>query len=121
MPRKAKLKQPPAKFKAGFLSELDGRTDLARALRANYQEIVDDVGGSAEVGHVKGALIERFCWLEAILQDIEQGMACGELSKTDAIGRWIQAVNSMSGLAKVLGIERKQKVVDLASYVEAKS
>ncbi len=97
----------PPTFKTGFLTELDGRTELARALRANYDTIVADVGGPLEISHVKGALIERFVWLEGILQSIEHEMVSGVTTKTEAIGRWIQAVNSLSGLAKVLGVERK--------------
>jgi hypothetical protein len=99
----------PAKFKAGFLSELDKRTDLARALRTNYDDIVLDIGGVADVGHVKAALIERFVWLEAILQTLEHEMAQGKIDKGDALGKWIQAVNSLSGLGKVLGVERKAR------------
>lgn len=117
MPSKAKTyrntshKALPVKFKAGFLEAMDGRTDLAKALRANYAEVVEDVGGRAEVGRVKSALIERFCWLEAILQTLEAEMATGQIDKSEALGKWIQAVNSLSGLAKVLGIERKARAM----------
>lgn len=97
----------PTRFRAGFLAELDGRTDVAKALRANYQAIVADVGGIDDVSHVKAALIERFVWLEAILQTIEHELVTGAIDKGEALGRWIQAVNSLSGLAKVLGVERK--------------
>lgn len=99
----------PAKFKAGFLSAMDGRTDLAKALRQNYEVIVADVGGREDVGHVKAALVERFVWLEAILQTLEHEMAQGKIDKGEALGRWIQAVNALSGLAKVLGVERKAR------------
>lgn len=95
----------PAKFRAGFLSDLDGRTELAKALRANYDEIVSDIGGVEEVGHIKGALVERFVWLEGMLQSIEHDMANGTLPRADAISKWVQAVNSLTGLAKVLGVE----------------
>ena len=105
--RKTKPETLPVKFSAGFLSALDGRTELAKALRANYDSIIEDIGGLAEVGHIKASLIERFVWLEGILQSIEHEMAQGNTSKTEAIGRWIQAVNSLTGLAKVLGIERR--------------
>jgi hypothetical protein len=88
---------------------LDKRTDLARALRANYDDIVLDIGGPADVGHVKAALIERFVWLEAILQTLEHEMAQGKIDKSEALGKWIQAVNSLSGLAKVLGVDRKAR------------
>jgi len=116
MPRKSKgtrtnlshrLGTVPEKFRAGFLSALDGRTDLAKALRANYEAVVADAGGRDEVGHVKAALVERFVWLEAILQTLEQEMAQGKIDKGEALGRWIQAVNALSGLAKVLGVERR--------------
>jgi len=97
----------PAKFRSGFLAEMDKRTELARALRDNYAAIVDDIGGPSEVGHVKASLIERFCWLEAVLQTLEHEMATGQIEKSEALGKWIQAVNSLSGLAKVLGVDRK--------------
>jgi hypothetical protein len=106
----------PAKFKVGFLSTLDRRTDLAKALRTNRDQIVSDLGGLDEIGHVKNALIERFVWLEAILQSLEQEMASGQIDK---LGVWIQAVNSLSGLAKTLGIERKERTTDLRAYVAA--
>ena len=67
----------PAKFKAGFLSTLDKRTDLAKALKSNRDAIVADIGGPDEVGHIKLALVERFVWLEAMLQSLEQAMASG--------------------------------------------
>jgi hypothetical protein len=101
-----KPQELPVKFKAGFLAALDGRTDLAKTLRSNYDRIVEELGGRAESGHVKSALIERFCWLEAILQGIESDMANGKVDRAESLGRWIQAVNSLSGLAKVLGVDR---------------
>src|SRR5262245_21563039 len=104
-----KPQEVPAKFRTGFLAELDGRTDLAKALRANYDAIVADVGGKEDVGHVKAALVERFVWLEAILQTIEAGLVKGGIDKADALGKWIQAVNALSGLAKVLGVDRKAR------------
>lgn len=103
----AKTKQLPEKFQAGFLNALDGRTELARALRDNYKAIVEDIGGVAEVGHVKSALVERFVWLEATLQTIEQDMATGAIDRSEAVSRWIQAVNALTGLAKVLGVDRR--------------
>lgn len=107
--RSHKVQVVPDKFRAGFLAELDSRTGLAKALRANYEQIVADVGGTNDVGHVKAALVQRFVWLEAILQTLEHEMARGKIDKGEALGRWIQAVNALSGLAKTLGIERKTR------------
>ena len=50
----------PPKFKPGFLTTLDARTNIAKALRANRDEIVSDIGGLAEIGHIKLSLVERF-------------------------------------------------------------
>jgi hypothetical protein len=97
----------PVKFIPGFLGDMDRRTELAKTLKANYATIINDVGGPSEVGHVKAALIERFVWLEAIVQTLEHEMASGAIEKAEHLGRWIQAVNSLSGLAKALGVERK--------------
>lgn len=107
--KSSKVQAVPEKFQRGFLAALDGRTDLAKALRQNFETIVKDCGGADELSHVKSSLIERFVWLEAILQSIEHEMAAGTIDKTEAIRRWIQAVNSLSGLAKVLGVERRNR------------
>jgi hypothetical protein len=104
----------PKKFQPGFLTTLDARTNIAKALRANRDEIVTDLGGLAEIGHIKLSLVERLCWLETVLQMLEDQMAGGAIDK---LGVWIQAVNSLSGLAKVLGVERQQKTTDLRTYL----
>ena len=39
----------PKTFHAGFLVQLDGRTEIAKALRANFDEIVRDMGGEADL------------------------------------------------------------------------
>ncbi|MEZ6119026.1 MAG: hypothetical protein R3C28_20995 [Pirellulaceae bacterium] len=106
--KQTKLKtNVPSKFKAGFLKEMDGRCDLAKTLRQNYEAIIADVGGIHEVSHVKNALVERFVWLESILQTLEHEMATGQIDRAEALGRWIAAVNSMSALAKTLGLDRR--------------
>ncbi|MEX0784675.1 MAG: hypothetical protein WD557_18725, partial [Dehalococcoidia bacterium] len=129
--RSTKPQDLPAKWEPGFLSSLDGRTELARALRANRQAIVEDIGGDVELSHVKNALVERFVWLEGILQTIEHEMASGVIEKDVALGRWIQGLNALSGLAKALGTERKAvtrpwanvvpESTDAASELEDKS
>lgn len=105
--RSTKEQALPARFRVGFLRALDGRTDVAKALRASYDRIVADIGGASEIGHVKSALIERFVYLEAMLQSMEQEIAQGKVPMADLIGRWTQATNALAGLAKTLGIERK--------------
>ena len=115
--KRHKPNELPDKFRIGFLSELDKRTNVFQILKDRYATVIDDCGGEAELSHVKKSLIERFVWLEAVLQDMEIRMASGELPK-DAVSKWVQAVNSLVGLARVLGLERVTKSVDLESYLK---
>jgi hypothetical protein len=109
MPRKYVPKNPglPSRYKAGFLNRLDRRTEVAKALQTNFDAIADDLGGRGELSHVKSSLVERFVFLEATLNRLENEMAMNPKDMGDAVGKWIQAVNALTGLAKVLGIDRK--------------
>lgn len=110
-PGKNKALALPPKFKTGFLTSLDGRTDLAKALRQNFDAIVEDVGGANELSHVKRALVERFVWLEGILQTLEHDIVASDPTvRGEIVAKWIQGVNSLSGLAKVLGTDRRTVV-----------
>jgi hypothetical protein len=109
MPKKPKQKTLPDKYERGFLAKLDGRSEIAQRLRDNYEAISDDLGGVAELSHVKAALVERFVFLEAVLSKIEADMANHPTETQELLGRWIQAVNSLTGLSKVLGLDRRSK------------
>ena len=125
MPRKYQPKTDPEERPSeadDAAGQVQGRLPVAarrpdrprQGVRSNRDAIVSDVGGPDEVGHVKNALVERFVWLQAILESLEQEMAKGQVDK---LGVWIQAVNSLSGLAKTLGIERKTVVKDVDTYL----
>ncbi len=43
--KKHKQSSLPGKFTVGFVEQLDGREKLVRALKANRDEIFDDIGG----------------------------------------------------------------------------
>lgn len=103
-----KPQELPQKFRIGFLSDLDKRSSVFKVLKDRFEVVVQDLGGEQELGHLKRALVERFVWLEACLQDQEIQMASGELPK-ESISRWIQGVNALTGLAKTLGLERSIK------------
>lgn len=110
-PGKNKALALPPKFKTGFLTSLDGRTDLAKALRQNFDEVVNDVGGPGELSHVKKSLIERFVWLEAVLQSLEADIVAADpTARGEIISRWIQGLNGLAGLAKTVGIDRRTVV-----------
>jgi len=92
------------RFKPGFLAALDQRTELAKALHARRAQIIEDIGGEGELSRVKAALIDRFVWLECMLQTWEFEMAQGN---SESAARWTQAVNALSGLASKLGLDKK--------------
>jgi uncharacterized protein (DUF2235 family) len=118
-----KLKTVPNKFQQNFLATMDHRHSLVKALRTAYSELTDDMGGIESLSHVQKSLAMRFIWLEAHLAGIEKAMACADKEEaTRLAGSWVQSMNALSGIAKLVGIERRaRKIASLASYVESKS
>lgn len=114
----------PERYSKGFLDKLDGRIEIARELKAAYEEVTADLGGVEVLSHTKRALVERFVWLEAIMRGIERRIAESDDEDAEASGqllsRWIQGCNSLTGLARTLGLERRTRKLDLKSYVEGK-
>jgi len=102
---KTKTKQLPARYQAGFLGRMDGRTDLCKRLQSAFDEIMEDIGGADGQSHLRVALVERCVFLEFQLRRWEEKILAGTLPD-EAIGRWIQATNSLLGLSKTLGLGR---------------
>jgi hypothetical protein len=115
---KNKLRDLPPEYRVGFLREFDQRTALFQRLNGIFQSIVADCGGHEVVTHAKLALIERAVFLESVIQGWEEMVARDPVENENLMGRWIQAVNSLTGIYKVIGVERKvQKTLDLKAYV----
>ena len=68
----------PKEYIPGFLASLDQRTGLAIALKDQYQSIVADLGGEGTLSRIQLVLVERACWLVAVLQGIENEIADGK-------------------------------------------
>ena len=119
---KKKRTQLPAKYEQNFLAKLDGRIELARELKSSYAELTNDMGGVDSLSHVKRVLAERFVWLTAMLRLTELQIAKGNRREAgELLGRWIQGLNSLTGLARSLGMERKtRKVESLEGYIKSK-
>ena len=111
----------PDKYRQGFLEDLDKRTLIYQSLQASYDAIMADVGGKGSLSHVQCCLVERFCFLEFVLRGIEVQIA--EEKPKDIgplVSRWVQALNSLVGLGKTIGLQRRAKKVNLHDYVESK-
>lgn len=117
----AKLAEIPERFAGGYLDRLDGRTAIAGNMRARWQAMTDDLGGADRLSYAQRSLVERALWLEHWLAVQEEALAGGQYEAFDA-GKWTQACNSLMGILKTLGIERRQKdVTTLAQYIAEKA
>jgi len=125
-----KFKCPPKKYEKGFLIRLDKRHAAFKTIFHNYQEIMGDLGGRDSLSHIQQTLVERFVFLEFVLRNLEQKIAEQSDDKTKEKGvdveklfsRWVQGLNSLTGLAKVVGVERRAKQIrsSLKEYVKSK-
>jgi len=117
------FRQPPNRYEEHFLAKLDGRSRAAQILRQSFDEITSDLGGAAGLSHVQLTLIERFCFLEFILRmkELKMAEASNNGQKDKNFGSWVQSLNALVGLAKVVGLERRAKqVTNLCDYVISK-
>ena len=75
----------PKKYEVGFLQRMDFRTDLARRLNFTYGQIIDDAGGVENLPHAKLCLVERFCFLEEFLRQIEMELVKNPVGKPELL------------------------------------
>lgn len=104
----AKLKKKdsiPKRFEAGFLTKLDQRTELYKTLKANYEQIVDDLGGK-QLSLVKATLVERFVWLTALVQSLEQRLMDEGTDAMELGKQIISATGILNRLANTIGLDR---------------
>jgi hypothetical protein len=97
--------QLPEKYEPGFLRKLDKDSEISRRLHKAFHAIVEDVSGDEPLSHIQFALIERFVFLEAMMQSWEAEIANNPSSHEKLLSRWIQALNTLQGLAGRIGIE----------------
>ncbi|MBN2456736.1 MAG: hypothetical protein JXB29_09420 [Sedimentisphaerales bacterium] len=118
--RNTKLMKLPGKFRQGFLKDFDERTIVFQQLNSAYVEVMDDLGGINRLSHIQTALVERFIFLEFTMRNLEKEIAENQTNTGKLLGRWVQSINSLSGLAKTLGLERRAKQIDcnLKDYID---
>ncbi len=109
----AKNQQLPVKFVAGFMTTMDGRTDLCKRLKHTFQSIIDDAGGMNRLPYTKICLCERFAFLEEFMRQIELQLVEYPEKLPDLLAKWVQTLNAMHSLARTLGIGEKRSEKDL--------
>ena len=113
MPRNDAL---PADFSPRFLDHMDGRTVAARELRRRLDEVHQDLGGADSLSYSVRSLVRRAIWLESWLESQEALAAEGH---DIDVGKQTSALNTLLGIWKSLGLERRAKdVPSLRQYAE---
>ncbi len=98
----------PESWSTNWLNRLDKRTKVARAVLNRIIELENDAGGADTLTAARRSLIRHAAWLDAVVESHELRLAAGE--QID-VGAFTQALNSLIGLYRLLGIERRQRPV----------
>jgi hypothetical protein len=105
----------PAPYREDFLATLDGRTVVARELKARLTALHNDLGGEPNLSYQQRSLAKRAIYLEARAESMEAAMASG---KDVELGQYIMSINAMVGLFRTLGLARQRTSVTLNSYLQ---
>jgi hypothetical protein len=98
----------PSTYIPNFVERLDARTLLATVIPQRIASIESDLGGAEGLSYARRSLVRRVVWLEAVVETFEQNLASDRV--TD-LGAYTQAINSLLGLYRLLGLERKPRNV----------
>lgn len=108
----------PARYSHDWLERLDGRTRLAQAVNERYSALTLDLGGVDRLSYQRRSLCKRIVYMECIIEQQEAALSRGE--EVDQ-GRLTQAVNTLIGLLKTVGLDRQARdVPDLQTYLAAR-
>jgi len=111
----AKRCKLPTTFEPRFWAGVDGRLAICKEIRRRYHDLKADTGCDS---YQKDLLVQRAIFVALQLESAEVNAMEG---KEFDLGRYTQAVNSLLGLLRALGLERKMKeVVNLREYVNAR-
>lgn len=96
----------PDHYRADWVRRLDKRSKVARAVFGRIAQLEEDAGGAEALSTVRRSLIRHAAWLDAVVETHELRLAGGQ--KID-MGQYTQALNSLLGLYRLLGLERKAR------------
>ncbi|PKL95570.1 MAG: hypothetical protein CVV18_05000 [Gammaproteobacteria bacterium HGW-Gammaproteobacteria-8] len=113
-----KSRDIPPRYSETWIERMDGRTQVARAIRDRLEALQSDLGGPDSMSYQQRSLSKRAIWMEAVIEQQEIALSKGE--EIDQ-GKLTQAVNTLIGLLKTLGLERKARdVPDLHQWMKRK-
>ena len=113
--KQSRIVSLPEQFIPQFWDEADGRCSVIKEIRHRYEVLKGDTQAD---NYQKDLICQRAIFISVQLETME--MVASETGSFNA-GVYTQMVNSLMGLLKSLGLERKRKnVVSLQEYVGQK-
>ncbi|WFM70987.1 hypothetical protein [Halomonas sp. CKK8] len=105
----------PDTYSPDWLTKLDGRTRVAQIVNERLYALEQDLGGYERLSYQRRSLAKRAVWMEAIIEKQEAALARDQ--EVD-LGKLAQAVNTLMGILRTLGLDRQTIDVSLAEYVK---
>jgi hypothetical protein len=102
--------QLPARFRTGFAWKLDRRSKVVREIAADLYELWTDLGGPEGLSVQERILCERVVYLRRRVLEYETAIINGKTG-TMTPGEHANATNTLVGLLKALGLERRARPV----------
>jgi hypothetical protein len=121
IPKRAPWKRRHAPVKPPLLtrSQLDGRTNIAKAFNKLVADIYSDLGGRDRLSAIELALVEAFAGAACSLDALNARILLGE--KID-LSSYLQASSTMVRIGSRLGLQRRSREIPaLADYLEHKA
>ena len=102
-----------------FLTDIDGRTLIARRFRDVYAAITGDLGGAGDLSEGERQLARRAASLSVQAELIEARLVRGEQVETED---YVRLVNALTRTLTTVGLKRRAVDVtpSLSDYLEAK-
>ncbi|MCC7200966.1 MAG: hypothetical protein IT483_15770 [Gammaproteobacteria bacterium] len=98
----------PDDYRSDWVARLDKRTKIAKAVLGRIEQLEADAGGAEHLTAARRSLIRHAAWLDAIVDSHELRLAAGEALD---VGAYTQSLNSLLGLFRLLGLERRARPV----------
>ena|SRR5258708_9895973 len=98
----------PDGYSSNWMNRIDKRTKTAKAVLNRIAELEADAGGADAISHAKRSLIRRAAFIEAMCEGQELKLIRGQ--EID-VGALTQSTNTLLGIYRMLGLERRLKTV----------
>jgi hypothetical protein len=105
-------------YSTRFMEDLDGRSAVAKELRARLRALTADLGGATGLSYMELSLCKRAVHLERLIETKELTLASGR--KVDE-NKYTNCVATFSGLLSKIGLKRRVKILALNDYLLSKA